>query len=562
MDPFVRVEAETMDDQNGIYTEVCSPGGMNVTNIEDGDWIKVRGVDFGTTGAGAFSAGVACELKYGTTKGGSIEIRIDDVSGTLIGTVPVSYTGGPDIWKTETITVDEVTGVHDVYFAFTGEDDENLFYFDYWYFTEKTGSHDLLAVNAFVDDYKIDTVPGYDSTYITVTAVYTDGTSEFAGSGTAFTFDQENIVSVTDSLITGLDYGSVTVYATYSDSTDSVKVIVKNLESELIVSRIYADSSDVEVAAGTSASVIISAEFEDEHIEDVTNDADYDSPSPEIATISNGVINAVSEGEVDITVSYQGELGEAKSTTIHVTVSSGSGVWLEAECGTVGSLWTIVSNSNASHGEYVTIRPGNNSTDAAPADTSGQLSFTFDISASGTYTVYTRVTCPSANDDSFWFKMDDGAFVSWNNIEGSSSWIWTYFPSTYELDAGSHTLTIGYREDGALLDKLWISASADAELVGQGDEADNCSDDGPSSLVSKNMDGIQVFPNPVTDELNISLPTVSAGISIYSTDGREIFSRYVRSAEMTINMENYNRGIYFLKITGEGQTVVRKIVKE
>ncbi len=562
LNPFIRVEAETMNSQSGIETEVCTEGGMNVTNIEDGDWIRIRGIDFGTTGTGAFVASVASEMKYGTTKGGEIEIRIDDVSGTLIGTVPVSYTGGLDVWKTETITVDEVTGVHDVYFVFTGEDDENIFDFDYWYFIEKTGSHDLIAINAFVDDYKIDTVPGYDSTYITVTAIYTDGTSEFVGSETTFTFDQENIISITDSLIKGLDYDAVTVYASYSDSTDSVKVIVKNLESELTVAHVYADNSDIEIYAGTSGTVIITAEFEDGHLEDVTGEAEYESPSPGIATITNGVINAVSEGEVDITVSYQGELGEEKSTTIHVTVISGLGIWLEAECGTVGSLWNILTDNNASHNEYVTIRSGNNSTDAAPSDTSGQLSFTFDIGVGGTYTIYTRVICPNADDDSYWFAMDDGDFVMWNNIEGSSSWIWTNFPSTFNLSAGSHTLTIGYREDGARLDKLWITTSTGVELVDEGEEASNCSGGGVSSLEQQNVKNIRIFPNPVSDKLNFSLSDLPVDISIYSADGREIFFRHTNSAKMTINMANYNPGIYFVKITRQGQTEMRKIVKK
>ena len=47
MNPFARVEAETIAWEEGIETEPCSEGGMNVTEISDGDYIKVEAVEFG-----------------------------------------------------------------------------------------------------------------------------------------------------------------------------------------------------------------------------------------------------------------------------------------------------------------------------------------------------------------------------------------------------------------------------------------------------------------------------------------------------------------------------------
>lgn len=559
LNPFERVEAETMDDQSGIYTEECSEGGMNLTNIENGDWIKVRGVDFGSTGPAAFTARIASEMKYGSSKGGSIEIRIDDVDGTLIGSIPVTYTGGADVWKAETIAVEDVIGVHDVYLVFTGEDKENLFKFDYWYFIEKTAGHDLLAINASVENYKIDTLTGYDSTIITVTAMYTDGASEVITTETTFTFEPENIISITDSTIKGLSYGTVTVTASYNDSADYVKIIVKDLESELTLAQLYTDDSNIEVLAGSSISIQILAEFNDGHVEDVASKALFDNPNPEIATISNGVLSGISEGETDITASYQGELGETKSTIIHVTVSTGAGIWLEAECGTVGSLWNIVTNNNASNDNYVTIQSGNNSTDIAPTDASGLLSFTFDINASGTYTLYARVICPNANDDSFWLKMDNGSYAMWNNIAGSSSWIWTNFPTTYNLNGGSHTLIIAYREDGARLDKIWITNSG-GDLTGEGSVAENICE--IAGVNNKTEEEIAIFPNPVSEKLTISFPESSADISIYNMDGKKVFMEHANAMTLKINLANYHPGMYFIKVTSQGQTVVRKIIIE
>ncbi|HEV7606766.1 MAG TPA: BACON domain-containing carbohydrate-binding protein, partial [Steroidobacteraceae bacterium] len=147
--------------------------------------------------------------------------------------------------------------------------------------------------------------------------------------------------------------------------------------------------------------------------------------------------------------------------------------WLEAECGQTGSLWNKPSDSNASNSQYVTIQPGNNSTASAPTNTAGHITFPLTVSQSGTYRVFARVQGQTADDDSFWVRMDGGSWVMWNNW-WNPSWVWVQFPNTFNLTAGSHTLTFAYREDGARLDKLNITTSA-ALPTGTGSAATNCS---------------------------------------------------------------------------------------
>ena len=131
INPFERVEAETMNAQSGIYTEICKAGGMNVCNIENGDWIKIRGVDFGKKGAQKFSASVA-----GIVGNGQIELRVGNPSGMLIGTCKVDPAGDIQTWKTISCKVDKVTGVQDLYLKFTGGEGK-LFNFDCWQFSAK-----------------------------------------------------------------------------------------------------------------------------------------------------------------------------------------------------------------------------------------------------------------------------------------------------------------------------------------------------------------------------------------------------------------------------------------
>jgi MYXO-CTERM domain-containing protein len=145
LNPFTQTEAETIAFSSGLKTEVCSEGGMNVTSINNGDYIKVRSVDF-RTGAVLFAARVAS-----ATSGGGIEMHLDSLSGTLIGTCAIAGTGGAQTWATETCDVSGATGIHDLFFKFTGSGAAELFKFNWWKFTPKDPLPDAGAPDASGD---------------------------------------------------------------------------------------------------------------------------------------------------------------------------------------------------------------------------------------------------------------------------------------------------------------------------------------------------------------------------------------------------------------------------
>jgi len=128
LNPYVQTEAETICWSTGVKTEVCGEGGIDVCNIENGDSIKVKGVNFGTN-ATSFEARVAS-----ANSGGNIEIRLDSLTGTLVGTCAVTGTGGWQTWVTKTCTISGATGIHDLYFKFTGGSG-SLFNFNWWKFS-------------------------------------------------------------------------------------------------------------------------------------------------------------------------------------------------------------------------------------------------------------------------------------------------------------------------------------------------------------------------------------------------------------------------------------------
>ena len=127
-DPYRKVEAETMAFSKGVKTEQNNQVGVYVTDIHNGDYIKLQNVHFCNKIPRTFTARVASGLR-----GGQIEIRIDSVGGKLLGTVNVPGTGGWEQWRTITTDLTAIaSGHHDMYFVFKGRKGPKLFNFDWW----------------------------------------------------------------------------------------------------------------------------------------------------------------------------------------------------------------------------------------------------------------------------------------------------------------------------------------------------------------------------------------------------------------------------------------------
>ncbi len=128
LDPYRRVEAETIAWADGVTTAKDEKVGIYVTDIHHTDYIKVRNVDFGE-GARSFEASVASMYREG-----NIELHLDSPTGKLIGTCEVGSTGGKKKWQIKTCMVEGASGKHDLYLVFTGKGKYPFFNFDWWQF--------------------------------------------------------------------------------------------------------------------------------------------------------------------------------------------------------------------------------------------------------------------------------------------------------------------------------------------------------------------------------------------------------------------------------------------
>ena len=126
--PYRRVEAETMAFSCGVKTEQNETIGVYVTDVHNGDYIKLQHVDFGANGPSAFSARVASG-----SRGGSIELHVDSIGGKELVHLDVPGTGGWEQWQTLSANLKEtVSGTHDLYLTFKGRKGPKLFNIDWW----------------------------------------------------------------------------------------------------------------------------------------------------------------------------------------------------------------------------------------------------------------------------------------------------------------------------------------------------------------------------------------------------------------------------------------------
>ena len=148
--PYRRVEAETMAwgwglkvVENGhklfrtntsggidtpvLYQRTSAHPQLVVADIDEGETLTLRNVDFGKKGARQFVASVSA-----LRKGAQIEIHLDRSNGPIVGVLDVPCTGSKEQFETAVCKLKGAKGVHDLVFKFYGTAQKELFRWDWW----------------------------------------------------------------------------------------------------------------------------------------------------------------------------------------------------------------------------------------------------------------------------------------------------------------------------------------------------------------------------------------------------------------------------------------------
>lgn len=124
LNPYEKVQAETMAIQAGV--SISGSGDTKVTDINSGDWIGVKGVNFSE---GLSQITVSAKASTNSV----IKVCEGSPSGKVLGYIEVPNTNGS--YKEVTGKLSNISGVKDLYFVFSGN-----MGLDYWRAMNQTGT--------------------------------------------------------------------------------------------------------------------------------------------------------------------------------------------------------------------------------------------------------------------------------------------------------------------------------------------------------------------------------------------------------------------------------------
>ena len=109
------------------------------------------------------------------------------------------------------------------------------------------------------------------------------------------------------------------------------------------------------------------------------------------------------------------------------------------------------------------------------------LTFVAEIDVAGDYELFGRVLGLTGTSNSFWVRVNNGAWIRWDDLF-AGSWVWFPVydsdigtaPVSYTLPVGTTRIDIALREEGSQLDKLFLTLDGSIPS-GLGPPGTNCS---------------------------------------------------------------------------------------
>ncbi len=110
--------------------------------------------------------------------------------------------------------------------------------------------------------------------------------------------------------------------------------------------------------------------------------------------------------------------------------------------------------------------------------------------------------------------------------------------------------------------KIRIESSLDTAINGESSIFTITNDTvvNPGIFSENQPNQVSIYPNPSTGILFIQCNSVVGSITIYNTLGSEVFTSAGISVNQKINVSTLDKGLYFVKVEMEGQSIIKRLV--
>ncbi len=177
---------------------------------------------------------------------------------------------------------------------------------------------------------------------------------------------------------------------------------------------------------------------------------------------------------------------------------------------------------------------------------------------------------PSCNDDvnrqDVWFSLnlDSNVVVDITVNNGFSMQLW-------EGNCSALTQVSGACAENVLNDisitantfyylQVWLNSTSGRSTTF--DDFEIIIQDTALSVSDLDVDSFKLFPNPFNDQLHVSANRDIENVQVYDAQGKLVKSLEINERHTTLNLSEFQVGIYFLKIFNKGFTVTRKVIKQ